>query len=137
MTTADVFSLVNLLAMLMWALMVIAPKRKVTTFLVQYRIIPILLSLVYVTYIAISLASGGAFDFSTLSSVMELFTDPVAVLAGWVHYLAFDLLVGMWILEQNRTVGLHPLLMVPCLLFTFMFGPVGFLLFFILKSLKK
>lgn len=76
-------------------------------------------------------------DFGSLASVMELFTQENAVLAGWVHYLAFDLLVGMWMLDQNRNLGVHQLLMVPCLIGSFMFGPAGFLLFIIIKSIKK
>ncbi|MEO0902914.1 MAG: abscisic acid-deficient protein Aba4 family protein, partial [Bacteroidota bacterium] len=59
-----------------------------------------------------------------------------AVMAGWVHYLAFDLLIGMWMINQNRTLGIHQLLMAPCLFATFMLGPVGFLLFTILKAIK-
>jgi len=80
---------------------------------------------------------GGSFDFSSLASVMELFTKEVAVLAGWVHYLAFDLLIGMWMLEKNKSIGVHQLLMAPCLFFTFMFGPAGFLLFTVISSLQK
>jgi len=76
-------------------------------------------------------------DFGTLASVMELFTAENTVLAGWVHYLAFDLLVGMWILDQNKELEISHLLIIPCLLGTFMLGPIGFLLFIILKTIKK
>ena len=75
-------------------------------------------------------------DFGSLESVMALFTEQNAVLAGWIHYLAFDLLVGMWILNQNQKLGVHHLLLVPCLIGTFMFGPIGFLLFIVIKSIK-
>ena len=74
-------------------------------------------------------------DFGSLESVMDLFTEEKAVLAGWVHYLVFDLLVGMWMVNQNRDLGIHQILMAPCLLGTFMLGPVGFLLFMIIRSL--
>lgn len=137
MTTAEVFSISNLLVMPMWLLMILLPKWKATRFLIDYKIVPLLLSLIYAVYIGISIQTGGMMDFGSLQSVMELFTKENAVLAGWVHYLAFDLLVGMWMLDQNRTIGIHQLLMVPCLFFTFMFGPVGFLLFIIIKSIKK
>lgn len=137
MTTAEVFSISNTIVLPMWLLMLILPKWKVTRFLIDYKVIPLILSLIYVIYIGISLKTGGMMDFGSLSSVMELFTKENAVLAGWVHYLAFDLLVGMWMLDQNRKLGIHQLLMVPCLLGCFMFGPVGFLLFIIIKSLKK
>ena len=137
MTPTEVFSMANLIVLPMWALLIILPKWKVTRFLIDYKVIPIILSLIYAIYIGISLSTGGMMDFGSLQSVMQLFTVENAVLAGWVHYLAFDLLVGMWMLEQNKNIGIHQLLMAPCLFFTFMFGPVGFLLFTIIKTIKK
>jgi len=100
-------------------------------------LIPIALSLIYVFYVFTGLFQTGMPDFGSLDSVMQLFTDEKAVLAGWIHYLAFDLLVGMWMLQENKKLGIHQLLMVPCLLGAFMFGPLGFLLFIIIKSTKK
>ncbi|MFD2564504.1 ABA4-like family protein [Aquimarina rubra] len=137
MSPADVFSFANMTAMPMWILMILLPKWKVTRFLIDFKIIPLLLSIVYVIYIFQAIQIGGAMDFGSLASVMQLFTEEHAVLAGWVHYLAFDLIVGMWILNQNKTLGIHQLLIAPCLFATFMFGPVGFLLFMILKAIKQ
>ncbi|WP_419211613.1 ABA4-like family protein [Maribacter sp. X9] len=136
MTPTTIFSLANMLALPMWILMIFLPKWKVSQFMMSYKIIPILLALIYVVYITKALYTGGMMDFRTLDSVVTLFKNDIAVLAGWVHYLAFDLLVGMWLLEQNKKVGLHQILMGICLLGTFMFGPLGFLLFMILKTFK-
>jgi len=136
MNAATVFSIANTVALLMWLFMIILPKWKGTRFLMEFKVIPILLSLVYAVYIITSLVTGGMMDFGSLESVMLLFTDKNAVLAGWVHYLAFDLLVGIWIMEQNKKVGLHHLVVIPCLLGTFMFGPIGFLLFTLFKTIK-
>jgi hypothetical protein len=137
MTAAEVFSIANMTAMPMWLLMVFLPKWKATRFLIDYKLIPILLSLVYAFYIFQAIQIGGAMDFGSLSSVMDLFTEENAVLAGWVHYLAFDLLVGMWILDQNKELKINQLLIIPCLLGSFMFGPLGFLLFMIIKTIKQ
>ncbi|WP_430410671.1 ABA4-like family protein [Kordia sp.] len=136
MSPSEVFSIVGMLAMSMWILMVFLPKWNVTRFFIDYKIIPIVLSIVYVIYIIQAMQIGGGMDFGSLQSVMTLFTEEHAVLAGWVHYLAFDLLIGMWILNQNETVKIHHLLIIPCLFATFMLGPVGFLLFIIMKAIK-
>lgn len=136
MTPTDVFSIANMVAMLMWILMIFLPKWKVTQFLIDFKVIPILLSVVYAIYIIQAIMIGGMMDFGSLKSVMALFTEENAVLAGWVHYLAFDLLVGIWILNQNKELGIHHLLIIPCLLGAFMFGPIGFLLFIIIRFLK-
>lgn len=136
MTPTTVFSIANILVLPMWILMIFLPKWKVTQFLMRYKLIPLLLSLIYAVYIIQSLMTGGMMDFGSLASVTELFTNETAVLAGWVHYLAFDLLVGMWIVGQNGKVGIHQALLAICLLGTFMFGPLGFLFFMLLKALK-
>ncbi|MBT8237694.1 MAG: DUF4281 domain-containing protein [Croceitalea sp.] len=136
MSTAEVFSISNLMVMPMWLLMIVLPKWKVTRFLIDFKIIPLLLSIIYGIYIISSMLSGPPMDFGSLASVMELFTFENAVLAGWVHYLAFDLLVGMWMLDENRTLKINQLIMVPCLLGAFMFGPLGFLLFMIVRGVK-
>ncbi|MDJ0646218.1 MAG: ABA4-like family protein [Flavobacteriaceae bacterium] len=137
MTPSEVFSIANMTVMPMWLLMIILPKWKATRFLIDFKVIPLALSVIYAIYIIQAIQIGGGMDFGSLSSVMALFTEENAVLAGWVHYLAFDLLVGMWMLNQNKELGIHQILMAPCLLGTFMAGPIGFLLFMILRTAKK
>ena len=136
MSPTEIFSIVNTIALPMWLLMIVVPKWKPTRFLIDYKVIPLLLALVYAFYIFQTLQIGGWMDFSNLAAVMALFTEENAILAGWVHYLAFDLLVGMWILDENIKLGIHQLLLVPCLVGTFMFGPLGFLLFMIIRGIK-
>ena len=137
MTATNVFSLVNMLAMLMWIFMIIAPKWKATRFLIDFKIVPIALAGIYAIYIFKAIQIGGMMDFGSLASVMALFTEENAVLSGWVHYLVFDLLIGMWMLDQNKKLNINQFILVPCLLFTFMMGPIGFLLFTIVKTIKQ
>ena len=136
MTTSAVFQFANTIAMLMWVLMILLPNWKWTRFLVDYKLVPILLSVLYMIYIVQSMQGGGGMDFSSLESVKKLFTIEIAVLAGWLHYLAFDLVVGMWILDQNRVLKINHLILVPCLLGAFIFGPVGFLLYMIVRTIR-
>jgi hypothetical protein len=49
------------------------------------------------------------------------------LLAAWIHYLAFDFLVGRVVLADAQRRGLPHLLVAPCLVLTFMLGPVGYL----------
>jgi hypothetical protein len=59
--------------------------------------------------------------------VAQLFADPWLLLAGWLHYLAFDLLVGTWEARDSIERGVPRWILVPCLFLTFMFGPAGWL----------
>jgi hypothetical protein len=72
--------------------------------------------------------------FWSLQGVMELFTSPRAVLAGWVHYLAFDLAIGAFIVANASHYSISHWLLIPCLLLTLMFGPAGLLAYFILRG---
>ncbi len=73
-------------------------------------------------------------DFWSLTGVMGLFKSPRAVLAGWVHYLAFDLAVGVFIVVDAARYDIHQLLLLPILVLTLMLGPAGLLAYFILRS---
>jgi hypothetical protein len=137
MTPSDIFSAANIMAFAMWFLLIILPNWKATRFLINYKVIPICLSLVYAFYIIESLLSGPAMDFGSLEAVMQLFTVENAVLAGWLHYLVFDMLVGMWMLEQNKSLKIHPAIMAPILVATFMMAPIGFLLFMGIRAFNK
>lgn len=129
MTPSDVFSVANGLAFSMWLLMIVLPHWKVTIKLIDLKIVPVLLSVIYLIYLINSIMTGPAMDFGSLQAVMELFNAESAVLAGWLHYLAFDMLVGMWMLDQNKSLQIHNAIMIPVLIATFMMGPIGFLLF--------
>ena len=137
MTPTEVFSIASMITMPMWILMIFLTKWKVTRFLIDFKVIPLALAFIYAIYIFQAIQIGGMMDFGSLKSVMALFTEENAVLAGWVHYLAFDLLIGMWMLDQNKELRINQLIMAPCLFLTFMLGPIGFLLFMIIKTIKQ
>lgn len=136
MTPTTVFSIVNSMALPMWILMILLPRWKITKFLIAYKIVPLSFALVYAVYVVKALFINGIMDFSSISSVTALFSNETAVLTGWVHYLAFDLLVGMWMLEKNTEIGIPKGVMAICLLATFMLGPIGFLLFMGMKAIQ-
>jgi hypothetical protein len=127
-----VFSIVNLMVLPQWLLMIVAPKWKGTQWLVKNPLIPGALVLVYLTFLASAFGVEGG-GFGSLSEVMVLFTIEEAVLAGWVHYLAFDLLVGSWVFKDAQSRNFNHFLLIPCLLFTFMAGPFGWGLYRVLR----
>jgi ABA4-like protein len=90
-------------------------------------------------YVAIILTTwaGSSGGFTSLSAVATLFSNPWLLLAGWTHYLAFDLLVGSWEVRDARDRGVPHLLVLPCLALTFLFGPAGWLLYLGMRSLPR
>ncbi|MBA4352290.1 MAG: DUF4281 domain-containing protein [Rhodobacter sp.] len=129
----QLFQLTSPLAMLGWLALVLSPLAPRLAQWVAALVIPALLSVAYTALILVHWADApGGFD--SLANVMALFTDPPVALAGWVHYLAFDLFVGAWITRTARAEAISHLLILPCLVLTFLFGPAGLLAFLILRA---
>jgi Domain of unknown function (DUF4281) len=132
-TPEQVFSIVNLIATAGWIALVIVPGRRWVTGIVTSNAVPLLLAIVYVGIVATTFGRtpGG---FTTLAGVGTLFSNPWALLAGWIHYLAFDLLIGTWEARDAVQRSMPRLLLVPCLFLTFMFGPAGWLLYLLVRT---
>lgn len=135
MTPEQLFSILNLVAMAAWLPLVFLPRARWATNVVPV-VIPFLLGIIYAVLITMSLPQGDG-GFSSLSAVRSLFENPWALLAGWVHYLAFDLFVGGWEVRDARRRGIPHLLVVPALVLTFLFGPGGLLLYLAIRSLAR
>lgn len=135
MAPAQVFSIASGMAALQWLLLILLPRWKVTQWLINYAAVPLLLSVIYCIYIAgfFGIHGGG---FGSIQQVRTLFTNDNLLLAGWVHYLAFDLLIGFSIIKSAQVNSIPHWLVIPCLALTFMFGPCGFLLYQIVQKTK-
>jgi Domain of unknown function (DUF4281) len=94
------------------------------------------LALAYAILLVPGLGQMDLAAFSTLAGVMSLFTQPEAVLVGWIHYLAFDLFTGIVLAHSAQRYGISRWVMLPIFFFTFMLGPVGFLIYSILLMVK-
>lgn len=127
-----VFTFCNLAVLPFWALLVVAPRWPLTQVLVHSVALPSALAIVYLGALLSSSAPDGA-GFGSLEGVMRLFSSPWAVVAGWIHYLAFDLFVGAWEARDARRLDLPHLALVPCLALTLMFGPLGLALYGVLR----
>jgi Domain of unknown function (DUF4281) len=121
-----VFTACNQLAVVGWLLLVFAPRRGWAT-LTAGTVLPLLFAAAYLTLLALHHNDVNGGGFSTLAAVATLFSNPWLLLAGWLHYLAFDLFVGAWEVRDASTRGVPHVLVVPCLLLTFLLGPIGLL----------
>ncbi|WP_293868637.1 ABA4-like family protein [uncultured Alsobacter sp.] len=129
------FHAASRLAMLGWLALALSPLAPRATQAVATTV-PLVLSAGYAALILVSWA-GAPGGFGSLADVMRLFTAPTVALAGWVHYLAFDLLVGAWEARTARREGLPHVLLLPCLVLTFLFGPAGLLLFLSIRAARQ
>jgi hypothetical protein len=132
MSPETVFSLINLIAVAGWLLLIVLPGRRVVADLVTSVAIPAFMAVFYVAVLA-AVWGRSEGSFSTLAGVYALFGEPWLLLAGWAHYLAFDLFIGSWQVRDARRHRVPHLLVVPCLVLTLLFGPVGWGLYMIVR----
>jgi len=136
MSPEQVFTIANTMALLSWLLLAMLPRRRWVTDSVTGKAVPALFAVLY-TAIVVTTFGGAEGSFSTLDGVASLFANRWLLLAGWVHYLAFDLLIGTWEARDARERGVPHLLLIPCLFLTFMFGPAGWLLYMSVRTLRS
>ena len=136
MTASTLFDLANAGALVGWILLAAAPLKR-AWLVPAARIVGVLLAVTYSVLLIGAVTSGrvgDGGDFSSLAGVTALFAQPEGVLVGWVHYLAFDLWVGAWAVEDAHRRGLKHGFVLPCLIFILLAGPLGLLLYLAARS---
>ncbi|KPM49149.1 ABA4-like family protein [Jiulongibacter sediminis] len=132
MSPDQIFQLVNTIALLSWIILLLFPFKEWSKKLLLGIIISGF-ALLY-GFLAFTHFSVDTFEsFGELSQLAQLNADPMNVVIGWIHYLAFDLLAGLYITKNAEELGLNRYLLIPCQLFTFIMGPLGVLLYLILR----
>ncbi|MEL7445526.1 MAG: ABA4-like family protein [Pseudomonadota bacterium] len=131
MDWSTVFAAVNLLAMVAWAALILAPRPPVVLAGVLYIGVGILCLVYAVSLIGVVAGvfpnnRGSALNIN-IEAVRGFFGSDAGVTIGWTHYLAFDLFVGLWIARDADAKGFSRWLQAPVLLATFLVGPIGLL----------
>ena len=135
MSPHELFAIANPVAAAAWVVLILAPLRLEWPGRLGVAV-ALLMAMTYSALIGAHITQGQG-DFSSLAGVARLFEHPGLLLAGWVHYLAFDLLVGVWERTEARRIGLSQWLLAPLLFLTFMFGPIGWLLFMAVRHVRR
>lgn len=130
------FSFLNALAFIGWLLLIVLPRWRWTGRLVRSGALMLILAAIYLILVAVSMP-GSDGSFGSLAGVRRFFENDYALIAGWVHYLAFDLFVGSWILGDSQKYRISHWLVIPCLFLTFMLGPVGLLTYYVLRAVLR
>ena len=136
-----IFGAVNLLAMLCWAALILAPRKKLVETLVLYLGIG-LLCLAYTLLLILLLTGavsggeggGGGASFTSIAGVQGIFATEGGTVVGWTHYLALDLFAGLWIAKDADAKGFSRFFQAPVLLLTFMAGPAGLLVWLVVRE---
>lgn len=141
----QIFGIANLWAMLCWVVLAFAPKREQIVTPIFYGGV-VLLAACYAMLIVSLLtgmidggevSAGKIPDFTTLVGVQALFDTQGGATIGWIHYLAFDLFVGLWVARNADRHFYSRIVQIPLLFLIFMLGPLGLLMYVILRLAFK
>ena len=135
MSFETLFSIASGAAALAWVCLIFLPRWGLMHRGIFLALIPAL-SFTYSTLVLVHFFGVEGGGFGSIAEVRQLFTSDPALLAGWIHYLAFDLFVGCWIAREADAAGISRIVQAPLLAATFMFGPLGLLLFHITRTGK-
>jgi hypothetical protein len=136
MSPEDMFALMGPPVLIGWAVLILGPRRHGWLNAVPGLVIPLGLSAVYAGLVLVHFAGTGG-GYGSLAEVRLLFGSDWMLLAGWVHYLAFDMMVGTWLAARMDHAGIGRLVQAPILVATFLFGPVGVLLALVTEGVLR
>jgi hypothetical protein len=137
MSADQLFSIANTVALAAWLGLIFLPHVAAIRNVIAAALIPCLFAAAYAVILARFFDPGGFAKFSTLEGLASLQGSPWLLLAGWLHYLAFDLFVGAWEVRTARRDGVPHFAIVPSLILTFMVGPAGLLVFTVTRLLLR
>lgn len=135
MTPDRIFQLASVAVGPCWLLLLAAPRWRWTQRIVTF-VWPLLIAALYVWLLAAHKSPPGS-GFNSLQQVQILFSSPYAVVAGWIHYLAFDLFIGAWEVRDGLRLRISRWSLLPCQLLTVLFGPAGLALYLLLKLVLR
>ena len=132
-----IFNIFNSGILLFWMLLLFFPKQSITQKVIAYPWVPLVIAFGYIYFMGMTSETFSA-DFTSLNGLTEMFqnANPQGVAAGWLHYLAFDFWVGCWMLKNSQEKGVKHLWMLAPMLFTFMLGPVGIIIYTLVLLLQ-
>ena len=124
------FQVVNLTVAPFWLLMIFLPHWRITRAIIGSPWMLAPLPLLYAILVVPKLPEVIPLLLTpTLTGIAALLGKPEAALIGWVHFLAFDLLVGRWIFLDSAKKGISAWFTAPILVLTFLLGPLGLLVY--------
>ena len=128
--TMILFNICNASILIVWIAILFFPKTSLSKHIIVFPWIPLAISFFYIYFIVVSGGLASA-DFSSLEGIVSLFKEatPESAAAGWLHYLAFDFWVATWIIRHSQKNRIKHILIILPLLFTFILGPVGVLIY--------
>jgi hypothetical protein len=135
MNPETLFSLSSLLVMPFWLLLIFLPRWRVTERVMVGPRVAVPAALLYAVLVLPRFVEiFTAVANPTLTGITALLGDPTGATIAWAHFLAFDLFVGRWVYLDGRSRNISTWFISPILFMVLMLGPVGFLIYLVVRT---
>ncbi|MDQ3078288.1 MAG: ABA4-like family protein [Pseudomonadota bacterium] len=137
------FGFTNTIALVGWLALALLPRGPSVMALVLYAGVAMLCLIYAVLFVllfgrlvdlGLVTAATGQGGFTSIEGIRQLFATDGGIVVGWTHYLAFDLFVGLWIAKDADHKSFSRLVQIPFLFATLMAGPIGLLLWLVVRE---
>ena len=137
-TIETLYLWVNLGVLPFWFILIVFPQSHLSRIFVTSIFPFFILSGVYIFILYKSYLIGYDFDgnfslYLGLSELSRLFEDHLYIMIFWTHFIAINLFIGGWIVKDSQKFSINKVLMAVPLIVTYLIGPIGLLLYWIIR----
>ena len=129
---------INLGVLPFWFILIVFPQSHLSRIFVTSIFPFFILSGVYIFILYKSYLIGYDFDgnfslYLGLSELSRLFEDHLYIMIFWTHFIAINLFIGGWIVKDSQKFSINKVLMAVPLIVTYLIGPIGLFLYWIIR----
>ena len=137
-TIETLYMWINLGVLPFWFILIVFPQSHLSRIFVTSIFPFFILSVVYIFILYKSYLIGYDFDgnfslYLGLSELSRLFEDHLYIMIFWTHFIAINLFIGGWIVKDSQKFSINKILMAVPLIVTYLIGPIGLLLYWIIR----
>ena len=137
-TIETLYMWINLGVLPFWFILILFPQSHLSRIFVTSIFPFLILSGVYIFILYKSYLIGYDFDgnfslYLGLSELSRLFEDHLYIMIFWTHFIAINLFIGGWIVKDSQKFSINKVLMAVPLIVTYLIGPIGLFLYWIIR----
>ena len=137
-TIEMIYYWVNLGVLPFWFILIFFPQSYLSRYFVTSIFPILLLSISYVFLFYKSFLNSydflGNFNlFLGIGDLSNLFADNSFLMMFWVHFVSINLFAGGWIVKDSQKFLINKILLAIPLIITYLIGPVGLIVYWIIR----
>ena len=137
-TIETLYMWINLGVLPFWFILIVFPQSHLSRIFVTSIFPFFILSGVYIFILYKSYLIGYDFDvnfslYLGLNELSRLFEDHLYIMIFWTHFIAINLFIGGWIVKDSQKFSINKVLMAMPLIVTYLIGPIGLFLYWIIR----